>query len=342
MSSSSPRVKFLLLLHSDNSDEQNCGHQCRPDEAFCEPDGCISVQRFCDGIVDCLYGSDELNCDAAGPHQRPHLLSGVVACTALEWPCSDGQQCVPRARQCDGLPDCRDSSDETMCGHHRSNNRRPFNASDPLFAAAGLDDSDADNVNGDDDDDDGSLDEFCVHPDRMCLPTGRCIAVHQLCDGRVDCPDHSDEGGRCEERVCDHNTECSHFCNAAPEGFVCSCPLHMFLRGDGMQCSVEHACEHWGTCSQKCRPAGRRYVCECERGWRLEADRFSCKSTRKETPYVIFSNRQEIKSVDLRTLAVRDLFASLRNTIALDFLMQDAGQAVQVFWTDVIDDKIYR
>lgn len=235
----------------------------------------------------------------------------LVDCSVNEWRCADGSQCVPRIRQCDGVADCLDHSDELL--NCVTNKQRPVFNSTP---------------------------DDCGQPDHICRSTGDCLGVHQLCDGTDDCPDGSDEGARCNERVCDHNTECSHYCNNAPEGFVCSCPLHMSLTADGRMCSLAHACEHWGTCAQLCRPVGQRYVCDCVEGYRLERDRFSCKSTSTVTPYVIFSNRQEIKSVDLKTHAVRDLFSSLRNTIALDFLITN-GTQVQVFWTDVVDDKIY-
>lgn len=305
----------MCFSRSDNSDELQCAAQCLADETYCPQVGCIRFSRFCDGIVDCADGSDEHKCDdASGRRLAPANGTDAIDCAVNEWSCDDRRQCVARIRQCDGVPDCIDLSDELHC---LANKQRPL-YNESL----------------------GGGDENCVHPDRVCQPTGLCVGVHQVCDGNIDCVDGSDEGGRCDEKVCDHTTECSHYCNNAPEGFVCSCPAHMFLTAGGRQCSVEHACEHWGTCAQVCKPLGKRYVCACEEGYRLERDRFSCKSTSHETPYVIFSNRQEIKSVDLRTLAVRDLFTALRNTIALDFLI--ANGSVQLFWTDVIDDKIYR
>lgn len=42
----------------------------------------------------------------------------------------------------------------------------------------------------------------------------------------------------------------------------------------------------------------------------------------------------------MNTLAVKNFYTSLRNTIALDFLW--GNESVQIFWTDVIDDKIFR
>lgn len=95
-----------------------------------------------------------------------------------------------------------------------------------------------------------------------------------------------------------------------------------------------------GTCSQVCEQVGKRYKCKCRDGYTLHYDQFTCRSNNADPPYVIFSNREEIRGVDLRTLAVKNFYASLRNTIAIDFLLDN--NTMQIFWTDVIDDKIYR
>lgn len=39
-------------------------------------------------------------------------------------------------------------------------------------------------------------------------------------------------------------------------------------------------------------------------------------------------------------MEVKALISSLKNTIALDFFHSDDGDVI--FWTDVLDDKIYR
>lgn len=57
-------------------------------------------------------------------------------------------------------------------------------------------------------------------------------------------------------------------------------------------------------------------------------------------PYVIFSNRHELRSIDLQTMIGKPLILSLKNTIALDFFF--TNQSSLIFWTDIIDDKIYR
>lgn len=296
----------------DSSDELDCSHECRPGEHYCMPKGCITQSQICDSIVDCFDASDELNCEKSNnATEKPVKLNVNMTCGPKEFRCKNGLECITVALRCDGFNDCLDRSDEQNCTDIHSRPKVHANES-----------------------------EDCVHPDRICRPTGHCIHVHKLCDGSTDCPDGSDEGYRCDEKVCDHNSECSHFCNNAPEGFVCSCPSHMFLTPNGLQCSTEHACSHWGTCSQLCVEMGKHYKCQCHDGFTLQYDQFTCKSDSSDPPYVIFSNREEIRGVDLKTLAVKNFFASLRNTIALDFLFNNGS--LQIFWTDVIDDKIYR
>lgn len=57
-------------------------------------------------------------------------------------------------------------------------------------------------------------------------------------------------------------------------------------------------------------------------------------------PYIIFSNRHELRSVDLKKMAVKALISGLQNTVAVDFFHSAKGD--MIFWTDVIEDKIYR
>lgn len=44
-------ITNLFNTNSDNSDENQCTHQCRDGEVFCHPKGCININdQFCDGI----------------------------------------------------------------------------------------------------------------------------------------------------------------------------------------------------------------------------------------------------------------------------------------------------
>lgn len=55
-------------------------------------------------------------------------------------------------------------------------------------------------------------------------------------------------------------------------------------------------------------------------------------------PFIIFSNRHEIRRIDLYKGEFSVLVPGLRNTIALDFHLNQSA----LYWTDVVEDKIYR
>lgn len=55
-------------------------------------------------------------------------------------------------------------------------------------------------------------------------------------------------------------------------------------------------------------------------------------------PFIIFSNRHEIRRIDLQKGDYSVLVPGLRNTIALDFHLSQSA----LYWTDVVEDKIYR
>ncbi|XP_055692338.1 low-density lipoprotein receptor-related protein 1 [Lutzomyia longipalpis] len=292
----------------DHSDENGCMLECRHGQIYCTPKGCINESHICDGIVDCFDARDEQQCENATVSDNKTIRIEVT-CGRDEFKCLNGLECFSHHLRCDSVFDCLDRSDEMNCT--------------TIIPRPGA-----------------NATIKCEDPERYCHRDNKCITVDQLCNGVNDCADGSDEGFRCSEKLCDYENECSHFCHNAPEGILCSCPPHMFLASDGRRCTMEHACEHWGTCSQICVPRDKKYTCQCHDGFMLQYDRFSCRSTNKDSPYVIFSNRQEIRGVDLKTLAVKNFYSALRNTIALDFFY--GNDTVQIYWTDVIDDKIYR
>ena len=117
-------------------------------------------------------------------------------------------------------------------------------------------------------------------------------------------------------------------------------------------------CKKWGVCGQRCieptsdelndkssmaqskKRVSPQHRCYCDPGYILDSDNYSCRSLDTTTPYVIYSNQHEIRSVDLNSMAVRPLISGLKHTIALDFYHSPEGD--MIFWTDVMDDKIYR
>ncbi|KAG1687419.1 Prolow-density lipoprotein receptor-related protein 1 [Nymphon striatum] len=296
----------------DGSDEKNCSKsirlksKCHDDEFVCSDGRCIPQVFKCDLKKDCWDGSDELDCKSIN---CPDFL------------CADGKNCIPEFDKCDGFKDCEDNSDENNCPEPKPK---------------------------------------CNYPDRSCDEGKKCVKVTQLCDRTEDCVDGSDEGEDCSNFKC-FNSECNSMCQSTPEGHICYCAENQTLSLDKKTCLDAHPCDIWGTCSQKCKQFKFVHKCQCEPGYKLEPDHFTCKSIALKpgeghaqvtanmiifevlypaVPYIIFSNRHELRSVDLRTMSVKILLAGLKNTIAVDFYHSNDGDII--YWTDVVDDKIYR
>lgn len=58
-------------------------------------------------------------------------------------------------------------------------------------------------------------------------------------------------------------------------------------------------------------------------------------------PQIIFSNKHELRGIDLVTRDVKSLVSSLKNTVTLDFYHAKDGTDM-LYWADVMDDKIFR
>lgn len=307
-------------------DETNCEQFCtRMDKFHCQTDNsCINSTHLCDGTCECSDGEDELVEKCAGKPtpscaskfkefrceaELSFLLSREdclnISCGGNNFRCHDGSQCIPRHMRCDGTKDCQDDSDE-LCPK--------------------------------------KLVE-CPYPNKMCDGGATCVPVRQICDSKFDCEDKSDEGPKCSEDPCgrDRVANCSHSCQKTPEGHFCYCPTEMhLLQSDKATCVLIHACEQFGTCSQGCKKIGKRHECFCYPDYYLkEDDNITCKSVHGDIPYLVFSNRHELREINLHNpSSFNSLISNLRNSIALDFYHQD--KTYQIFWTDVVDDRIYK
>ncbi|TKS67473.1 Prolow-density lipoprotein receptor-related protein 1 [Collichthys lucidus] len=301
----------------DGADEFQCDSSCLWNQFACSKNKCIAKQWLCDGENDCEDGLDE-----------SVQICGSVTCAPGLFSCPGSYACVPKRWLCDGERDCPDGSDELAAAGcvYRSCRSEEFRCRDGrcLLSSQWECDSYADCP---DHSDELPLNLKCLAAGSLCngsffmCSNGRCISERNLCDGRDDCGDRSDERN-CNVNECLNRrvSGCTQDCQDLPVGYKCKCWPGFYLKDDGKTCVDVDECATILPCSQRCINTYGSFKCLCVDGYEaLERNPNICKALSAEEPFLIMADHHEIRKLSVDGSNYTILKQGLNNIIHIDF-----------------------